>query len=70
MRAADRPTPPIALHDDAELLAWPMRPVVAIAGLRQVAEWDDPANVWDQDALAGSARVGLAIVGVAKVGHE
>jgi len=70
MRATDRPTPPIALHDDPALDRWPLRPVIAIAGLQAVAEWDDPDLVYDADGVAGSARVGTAMVGYARVGHE
>lgn len=72
MRVADRPTPPVFLHDDPRLDRWPLRPVVAIAGKRAVAEWDDPALLWDADADPGgaSARVGTARVGRARVGRE
>ena len=66
MRVADRPTPPIFLHDDPALDATPLRPVIAIGGLQAVAEWDDPALEWDADAIAGSARVGTARVGRAE----
>lgn len=51
MRVADRPTPPIDLHTDPRLDRWPVRPVVGISGLRNVAEWDDPDLVWDPDAV-------------------
>jgi hypothetical protein len=52
MRVADRPLPPIELHDDPRLDRWPMRPVIAIAGARDVAEWDDdPLEVWDDPML-------------------
>jgi hypothetical protein len=71
MRVADRPTPPVLLHRDAGLEAMPLRPVVAIAGRRVVAEWDDPALLWDADADPGgaTARVGSARVGRARVGR-
>jgi len=71
MRVADRTFPPVALDDSPELDRFAVRPVVAISGLRLVAEWDDPANVWDADnpngdfALVGTARVGRARVGIA-----
>ena len=69
MRAADRPLPPIHLHDDAQLARWPLRPVVAIQSNRLVAEWDDPDLIYDEDlALTTSARVGKAMVGFARVG--
>jgi hypothetical protein len=45
--------------------------VIAISGIRPVAEWDDPDNVWDPEQIAAgsSARVGTALVGHARVGH-
>jgi hypothetical protein len=70
MRVADRPTPPIALDDDLRLAQMVMRPVVAIAGPQTVAEWDDPDLVYDADGVGGSARVGTAMVGYARVGQE
>jgi hypothetical protein len=71
MRVTDRPTPPLILHSDPALDLMPLRPVIAISGLRKVAEWDDPDNVWDAEHVnAGtSARVGTARVGFAKVGN-
>jgi len=69
MRVADRPTPPIRLDNDPGLARMVVRPVVAIAGPQQVAEWDDPALVYDADGVGGSARVGTAMVGWAKVGQ-
>lgn len=70
MRSGDVTFPDITLHDDPELLRWPVRPVIAIAGLQDVAVWDDPENLWDADVLTISptARVGIARVGMAKVG--
>jgi hypothetical protein len=61
MRVADRPTPPIVLHSDPQLARWPLRPVIAIAGKRDVLEWDDnplevwddPLAEWDEDLVAG-----------------
>lgn len=70
MRVADRPFPPIDLHTDERLDRYPLRPVVAISGLRTVAEWDDPDLVWDaDDDPATTSRVGSARVGFAKVGQ-
>ena len=69
MRVADRPTPPIKLDTDPDLARMVVRPVVAIAGPQQVAEWDDPELVYDADGVGGSARVGTAMVGWAKVGQ-
>ena len=68
MRVADRPTPPIVLDD--ELADMRLRPVVAISGPQQVAEWDDPDLVYDADGVGGSARVGTAMVGYARVGQQ
>jgi len=68
MRAADRPTPPVQLATSDRLARFPMRPVVAVGGKRIVAEWDDPANVWDMDT-PGTSRVGTARVGHALVGQ-
>jgi len=69
MRVADRPTPPIRLDNDLGLARMVVRPVVAISGPQQVAEWDDPELVYDADGVGGSARVGTAMVGWAKVGQ-
>lgn len=69
MRVADRPTPPIRLDNNPDLARMLLRPVVAIAGPQQVAEWDDPELVYDADGVGGSARVGTAMVGWAKVGQ-
>lgn len=70
MRSADHATPPVNLHTDAQLDRWPMRPVVAISGLRNVAEYDDPDLVYDQNVDPASARVGFARVGSARVGRS
>lgn len=70
MRAADRPTPPIVLHADPYLSGLTLRPVIAISGPQQVAEWDDPDLIYDVDGVGGSARVGTAMVGWARVGQE
>lgn len=51
MRAADLALPNMVLHDDARLSEMVLRPVIAISGLRAVAEWDDPALEWDTDPL-------------------
>lgn len=52
MRVADRPLPPIVLHDDPRLDRFALRPVIAISAKRDVAEWDDtPLEVWDDDML-------------------
>lgn len=72
MRGADRPLPPIDLHVDERLDRFPLRPVIAISGLRKVAEWDDPDLVYDADTPndpVTTARVGSARVGSAKVGQ-
>jgi hypothetical protein len=68
MRTTDRPTPPIVLDPHA-FATRPVRPVIALAGLQEVAVWDDPALVYDAEGVAGSARVGVAMVGWAKVGQ-
>jgi hypothetical protein len=70
MRVADRPTPPIVLDTDLDLARMVLRPVVAISGPQNVAEWDDPDLVYDADGVGGSARVGTAMVGWARVGQE
>jgi len=52
MRVADRPTPPIRLDTDPGLARLALRPVVAIAALGTLAEWDDnPLEVWDDPLL-------------------
>lgn len=73
MRVADRPLPPIVLHDDDRLDRWPLRPVIAIAGKRDVAEWDDnplevwddPMLEWDQDVVPGFTDATCSVQGVA-----
>lgn len=47
MRVADRPLPPIVLDTVATIAGWPVRPVLAIAGRRDVLEWDTPGLEWD-----------------------
>ena len=73
-RAADRPFPTVELHTDPTLDRWPLRPVLAIEGATAVAEWDDPENLWDVNdggtVTASSSRVGIAVVGTARVGAQ
>jgi len=70
-RALDRPLPPVKLHTDPALTTPIMRPVVAIGGIRQVLQYDDPEIIYDAAATAAgtSARVGTALVGHARVGR-
>jgi hypothetical protein len=51
MRVADRPLPEIVLDTVPVLDGWPVRPVLAIAGRRDVLEWDDPDLEWDAPGL-------------------
>jgi hypothetical protein len=52
MRVADRPIPPIVLHTDPALARWPVRPVIAVAGRRDIAVYDDaPVEVYDDPLL-------------------
>lgn len=71
MRVNDLPMPSVRVHDDPWLERWPVRPVIAISGLRVAIEWDDPEVIWDVDdpvqarvARVDSARVGVDYVGI------